>query len=100
MLYYLSRILIFTLILTAPLSFAGDNCPDFKPNCEIKELLRNKAASVIVQQRSATSLISKQDASHPIEKTLDQDSSYPFHPTTASLLCPLHERAPPLTSPA
>lgn len=96
MLRYFSRILIFTLILTAPLSFTGDKCPDFKPNCELKETLRNKAATVIVQQRTAIQG-HIQDKPLGFETTTVCLTVYSFRPSIRFSLSPLHERAPPLT---
>lgn len=30
---FFSKLIVLTFILTAPLSFTGDRCPDFKPDC-------------------------------------------------------------------
>ena len=54
MLKYFSRILIFTLILTAPLSFTGDKCPDFKPASDIRQSQQTSAAVVIVKRQYIT----------------------------------------------
>lgn len=94
MLRYFSRILIFTLILTAPLSFTGDSCPDFKPNCELQRTTKLKSAAVVVQKRSATfthhaptPLVFENTVTQhpPIQLTFDLDANS----------SPLHERAPP-----
>lgn len=97
MLKYFSRILIFTLLLTAPLSFTGDKCPDFKPFCDIKQSQKQKPAAVIVQKRSVvvschlTGLISLYTAPQaPLPGVL--------LPTRSFFCLLLHERAPPVTT--
>lgn len=97
MLIYFSRILILTLLLTAPLSFTGDSCPDFKPTCEIQEIRSKKAAIVVVKR--LTSPVGRVGRSASVDRTRTfpvPDSQTP--PARISPF-PLHERAPPAAAP-
>lgn len=94
MLRYFSRILIFTLILTAPLSFTGDKCPDFRPDFQVKESLKSRPATVIVQRRSVNIALI------PSTAPVTSSSNTIFHtdllsPKTSFLNPALQERAPP-----
>jgi hypothetical protein len=97
MLRYFSRILIFTLILTAPLSFCGDNCPDFRPAFEIKEICSDKTDAIVVQQRATAStplpfsLHTHENSILALFAFLTKSS---FTPDSFSVS--LHDRAPPL----
>lgn len=94
MLKYFSRILIFTLILTAPLSFTGDKCPDFKPASDLREFQPGRAAAVIATRKIVTTPSFSADPFR-IEKSSPLTPEFHFKPTNASLSLPLHERAPP-----
>ena len=63
MLKYFTRILIFTLILTAPLSFTGDKCPDFKPASEIRQCRQLSAAAIIIKKQCDRSFTGRTDPS-------------------------------------
>lgn len=94
MLKYFTRILIFTLVLTAPLSFTGDKCPDFKPASDLRQCQQRIAAAVVVSNRQVTTARFA-DTPHIIEKERPLTPAFHFHPINASLNLPLHERAPP-----
>lgn len=95
MLKYFSRLLIFSLILTAPLSFTGDKCPDFKPASDLRQCQQKIAAAVIVNSR----LVKKAcfaDTPCVIEIVKQLTPEFHFSPVNACLNLPLHERAPPV----
>lgn len=97
MLKYFSRILIFTLILTAPLSFTGDKCPDFKPASDLREYQSGSAAAVIVNRKIVTTP-SFTSAPFSCENSIPLPPAFHFNPTNAGLCLPFHERAPPFIS--
>lgn len=94
MLKYFSRLLIFTLILTAPLSFTGDKCPDFKPASDLREYKSGGAAAVIVNRQI---VITPSFIAAPFSSETSSPLTPEFHskPTNAGICLPLHERAPP-----
>ena len=94
MLKYFSRLLIFTLILTAPLSFTGDKCPDFKPASDLREYQSGRAEAVIGNRQIIITPIFIA-APVSIENSSPLTSEFHFKPTNLSLSLPLHERAPP-----
>lgn len=94
MLKYFTRILIFTLVLTAPLSFTGDKCPDFKPASEIRQCQQRIAAAVVVSNRHVTTAYFTA-STVIIEKESPLTPAFHFSPINACLNLPLHERAPP-----
>lgn len=51
MLKYFARILLITLTLTAPLSFTGDVCPDFKPACDTRSIHSAKTTATVAAVR-------------------------------------------------
>ena len=93
MLRLLARIVIFTMILTAPLSYTGDKCPDFRPDFrsqpQIQESRRvaiNRATAVQTPpQPPVQSIIAS--ITCPVLLPAVQFKSVP--------LLPLHGRAPP-----
>lgn len=95
MLKYFSRLLIFTLILTAPLSFTGDRCPDFKPACDLREYRSGRAAAVIGNRQQIGITPSFIAAPFGSESNSPLTLEFHFKPVNASLNLPLHERAPP-----
>ena len=94
MLQYFTRILIFTLILTAPLSFTGDKCPDFKPASDIRQSQQSRASVVIVKKQYVTTACFT-DTPFIIEKEGPLTPAFHFTPVNSCLSLPLHERAPP-----
>lgn len=94
MLRYFSRLLIFTLILTAPLSFTGDKCPDFKPASDLREYQSGRAAAVIGARQIVTPP-SFAAAPFSSENSSPLTPAFHFKLTNPSLSLPLHERAPP-----
>lgn len=94
MLKYFSRILIFTLMLTAPLSFTGDTCPDFKPACELKESQHYVTAAVL-EQECSIALVHHSDRSAAITTIALFLRSSSLIPINQLSHLPLHERAPP-----
>ena len=92
-----SRILIITLVLTAPLSFTGDVCPDFKPPCSVagNHASRTAASALHGAVRAATS--------PAVYVTIDAAETFSpfvrFTPTCRLAQVQLHERAPPLPAP-
>ena len=99
MLRFFCRILMFTLILTAPLSFTGEVCPDFKPACSIEEGRGSKAASVIAHRRIVTAGPDVL-AAVTVENTATFPVTAVFVPACCFHNVPLHERAPPVNTPA
>ena len=95
MLKYFTRILIFTLILTAPLSFTGDKCPDFKPASDIRQSQQSRAAVVIVKKQYVTTACVT-ETPFIIENDSQLTPAFHFNPINSCLSLPLHERAPPL----
>jgi len=93
MISYFSHILIFTLVLTAPLSFCGENCPDFKPACEIRAGLESKSI-VYAAQISAARAIVFPTLFSAITGNVPYYSFIP-PPPRATLQPPLYGRAPP-----
>jgi len=94
MIRHINYILILTLFLTAPLSFAGDTCPDFKPPTEIRETCEGKAAAAVVQKKTVVTPLLFDSLQSGAEST-----PYPPSPQSVSSLdclkLILHDRAPP-----
>lgn len=93
MLRLLARIVIFTMILTAPLSYTGDKCPDFRPDFrsqpQVQESRRvsiNRATAVQTPLRPTTLPLTT-STTCPVLLSVVQIKSVP--------LLPLHGRAPP-----
>jgi hypothetical protein len=94
MLRFFTRILIFTLMLTAPLSFTGDKCPDFKPASDLRQCQQGKAAIVIVKKQFVTT-VRFTDTPYTIANDSPLTPAFHFTPISTCLNLPLHERAPP-----
>lgn len=91
---YITRLLIFTLLLTAPLSYAGDVCPDFKPVSELREQCEERAAVAVAPKQSTV------PPSAPVSLSAGRRCiSFPPPAASASSLdalkLTLHDRAPP-----
>lgn len=50
---YLVNLIILALMLTAPLSFTGDRCPDFKPDCCRSKYIAEAVTISVSRQRTA-----------------------------------------------
>lgn len=50
---FLTKLIIFALFLTAPLSFTGDRCPDFKPDYCRSKYIAEAITVAVSQQRIA-----------------------------------------------
>ena len=93
MLRFLARIVIFTMILTAPLSYTGDKCPDFRPDFKTQTQI----------QESRRVSINRSTAVHPppnpVTQTIHTSTTRPVLISTTQFeslsLLPLHGRAPP-----
>lgn len=51
---FFTNLIIITLFLTAPLSFTGDCCPDFKPDCCRSRYVAEAIAVSVSQQRTVS----------------------------------------------
>jgi len=96
MLNHLSRILIFTLILTAPLSFTGEKCPDFKPVSEISQCQQGNTRIAIVKKQNFTTKYFT-DSPLAFEITVSPSPAFTANPVNPRFNPTLHERAPPTT---
>ncbi|MGB4599153.1 MAG: hypothetical protein WBI04_04165 [Trichlorobacter sp.] len=90
---FLTQLVIFTMILTAPLSYTGDRCPDFRPDFEVQ--VRINASE------QATAVRSQSIASHPAATALPSPERSVLLPSpvvslyVSAHLHTLHDRAPP-----
>lgn len=96
MLRYFSRMLIFTLLLTSPLSFTGDKCPDFAPVFEVREVCAQLEATKTVFPRAVVtpqSAISVGTSPLSLPIAIAPDTTCDIHTHHS----PHHDRAPPNT---
>jgi len=98
---FLTELIIFALFLTAPLSFTGDRCPDFKPDCSRSRYITQAIAASQAQQRT-TSQKSNYHTIQPVFSTAADSIPTPANTNQLKQFIrdPLHGRAPPLQHPA
>jgi|APHig6443717497_1056834.scaffolds.fasta_scaffold25733_2 hypothetical protein len=93
MLMLFARIVIFTMILTAPLSYTGDKCPDFRPDFRSQPQIQESCLTSVLQVR-ITQPIDPPDHQPLINSTAHPHSQHTAHPKTSPLFT-LHGRSPP-----
>ena len=93
MIRFLTQLVIFTMILTAPLSYTGDRCPDFRPDFEVQIRINGSEQAIAVRSQST--------AAHPAATALPtpEHSVSPASPVVSLYVSAdphtLHDRAPP-----
>ncbi len=93
---FFAKLIIFALVLTAPLSFTGDRCPDFKPDCVRSNYAEKARAVSVVQQRTAPGRHIRSRAVPAAEGDICSFSEPPhFKPFQQFLKDRSHGRAPP-----
>jgi len=93
MLMLFARIVIFTMILTAPLSYTGDKCPDFRPDFRTQPQIHESFLTSTQQVRTAKPT-SPPNHQPLITANVKSYSLNTAHPKTAPLFT-LHGRSPP-----
>lgn len=94
--HFFSKLIITALVLTAPLSFTGDRCPDFKPDC-VKTNYAEKVRTTIAvpQQRTAPRSWVSIPRVTVVQPTQHYTESGALVLRFTFLTDPLHGRSPP-----
>lgn len=93
--HFLAFIIIWALVLTAPFSFSGDNCPDFRPDCSSLSQNCMKGHAAVVQLRADAAQNEPLLTPCAVVITRSFPDSYIIDPSFPFRRSPLHGRAPP-----
>jgi hypothetical protein len=93
MLSFFTRIIIFTMIMTAPLSYMGDKCPDFRPDFRTQSPVEESRRVTVNQERAAQKILLPVVQFSPAPSVCSP-LDVPV-PVCTSPLLTLHGRAPP-----
>jgi len=90
---YYCFIVILALILTAPLSFTGDKCPDFKPDVEIQQVTTIKKNIPTNIRKLAVAIAAVMELSEPAAPVQTHSLKTVITSTETTIF---HDRAPPI----